>query len=200
MKSRTLAWLAAAILVAPAAGAETDTEAAEPAVATQPASGEVARATFTSEVVDREPQDEIQTLGNDQVRILYFTELRNLTGETVTHRWEFNGEVMAEVPVDVGGPRWRFHSSKELDPQWLGEWKVSVVDSNGRVLRTDSFAYTASQPTNQQTAKMDDAKTDAASKAAGAQDTAGKAEPGAEAALDAETGPEIETAPAAPAR
>jgi hypothetical protein len=52
---------------------------------------------------------------------------------------------MAEVKFDVKGPRWRVSSSKNLLPEWLGEWKVSVIDGQGRVLVTDSFTYTQSE-------------------------------------------------------
>jgi hypothetical protein len=34
------------------------------------------------------------------------------------------------------------HSSKDLLPEWVGEWTVSIVDSGGQVLATDTFVYT----------------------------------------------------------
>jgi hypothetical protein len=136
-----LTGLAAAVLVAPVAWGEAELEPGSAAAG----GGEVVRATFTSEVIDREPLDQIETLGNDRNQIAYFSELRGLAGQTVTHRWEFDGKVVAEVTFEVTGARWRVHSNKELDPSWLGEWRVSVVDANGNVLRTDTFAYTAAE-------------------------------------------------------
>ncbi len=50
--------------------------------------------------------------------------------------------MIAEIPFAVGAPRWRVHSSKNLLPEWVGEWTVSVVDSGGQVLATDTFVYT----------------------------------------------------------
>lgn len=101
----------------------------------------VARAIFTTEVQDREPVDQIGQLTNDNSLIYFFTEIRGLEGQTVTHRWEQGGEVRAEVNFNVGGNRWRVWSSKNLQPGWLGEWKVSVVDAGGNVLSQESFAY-----------------------------------------------------------
>ena len=101
----------------------------------------MARSAFTTGVADREPADDLSTLSNDVDRMLYFTELRGLEGRTVLHRWQYKGEVMAEVPFAVGGPRWRVHSSKALDPSWLGEWTVSVV-VDGEVLASEGFRYT----------------------------------------------------------
>lgn len=104
--------------------------------------GYVERSTITTNMIDREPQDEVRELTNDHTQVFYFSDLRNLAGETVTHRWEFDGSVIAEIPFAVGGPRWRVHSSKNLLPEWIGEWTVSIVDANGRVLATDTFVYT----------------------------------------------------------
>ncbi len=93
-------------------------------------------------MIDREPQDEVRELTNDHTQVFYFSDLRNLAGETVTHRWEFEGSVIAEIPFAVGGSRWRVHSSKNLLPEWVGEWTVSIVNSGGQVLATDTFVYT----------------------------------------------------------
>jgi len=104
--------------------------------------GRVERGVFTTAVVDREPRDSLDTLSNRSREVFYFSEIRDAPGETITHRWEWGGKLMAEVSFDVGGPRWRVHSSKRLDPNWVGEWTVTVVDSAGRVLSSGSFMYT----------------------------------------------------------
>jgi len=101
----------------------------------------VARAIFATEIQDREPVDQVGQLTNDNSVVYFFTELRGLEGQTITHRWEQGGEVRAEVNFNVGGNRWRVWSSKNLQPGWLGEWKVSVVDAGGNVLSQESFAY-----------------------------------------------------------
>lgn len=116
-----------------------------------PAAGEVARAAFSRDVQDREPTDTITQLTNNERKIFYFTELKGLGGQKVTHRWEYNGQVMAEIPFDIGGDRWRVYSSKTLDPIWLGEWKVSVTDENGATLSVNTFSYTTA-PKQEQTA------------------------------------------------
>lgn len=105
------------------------------------ASSEVALARFTTAVENREPIDAIAFLSSEATQIIFFTDLRGLSGETVTHRWEFGGEVMAEVPFDVGSNRFRVWSSKQLKPVWLGEWTVSVVKSDGEILATESFTF-----------------------------------------------------------
>ena len=101
----------------------------------------VARALFTTGVVDREPQNAIRRLSNDNVEIFFFSEILDADGATIIHRWEWDGRVMAEVPFEVGGPRWRIFSSKKLEPAWLGEWTVSLVDVTGTVLGRETFRY-----------------------------------------------------------
>ena len=111
--------------------------------ATPPATppGTLARATFTSAIAERKPVDEIDTLPHDQSQIFFFTDLRGFAGQTVLHRWEYKGQTMAEVPFAVRGPRWRVWSSKELEPIWTGDWRVSVVDESGRVIDSRGFRY-----------------------------------------------------------
>lgn len=113
--------------------------AATPAPAN--ATGSVARAQFTSAVQDREPTDKISNLLNDKAQIYYFSEIKNAANQKVTHRWEHDGKVMAEVGFDIGGDRWRVYSLKSLDPSWTGEWKVSVIGQDGSTLGASTFSY-----------------------------------------------------------
>jgi hypothetical protein len=123
--------------------AEAEAEPAAPAATPESASGSVARASFTTLVVDREPQDEITSLPGGESEIVFFTEFSDMTGRTLTHVWEHGGSEMARVPFSVQGPRWRVYSTKQLQPGWEGEWTVSVVDEDGTVLRSESFEYGA---------------------------------------------------------
>lgn len=91
----------------------------------------VARAIFTTGIEDREPVDELAELPADAGQVYFFTELQGLEGRTVSHRWEYEGRVVAEVPFEVGGPRWRVYSVKTMSPELVGTWTVMVVDESG---------------------------------------------------------------------
>jgi hypothetical protein len=104
----------------------------------------VARALFTREIVDREPGKALTHAPSDVGTLYFFTELTDLEGETVVHRWEWNDQVMAEVAFDVRGPRWRVWSSKKIEPEWLGSWTVTVVDGSGSVLASRSLTMAES--------------------------------------------------------
>ncbi|SBS35884.1 hypothetical protein MSP8887_02478 [Marinomonas spartinae] len=106
--------------------------------------GEVARAVFASDVIDREPIDNIgNTVKVDYSgiqKVYFFTDLRGMDGSTVSHRWLLDGQVMADIPFDIGGDRWRVWSSKRLLPGFEGTWTVQVV-KDGKVLTSRFFQY-----------------------------------------------------------
>ena len=108
------------------------------------ADGTVARAVFSSDVIDREPIDDLGHVvlvkyGEIQ-RVYFFTDLRDMSGSQVTHRWKLDGDVMAEIPFDIGGDRWRVWSSKRLMPGFDGTWTAEVVQ-DGKVVTSRSFRY-----------------------------------------------------------
>jgi hypothetical protein len=103
--------------------------------------GSVSRSVFTSQVAGHEPIDKIDKLPSNNRSVMYFTELRDMSGQTAIHRWEFDGNVMAETKFKIAGPRWRVWSSKNLLPTWTGEWKVSVLNGVGEVISEDVFSY-----------------------------------------------------------
>jgi len=101
----------------------------------------IALAQFTTQIEDREPVDAISFLDDRSSEIIFFTDLRGFGGHTLAHRWEYRGEVMGEISIPVEKDRWRAWSSKQLLPAWTGDWTVSVVNSDGEVIATETFNY-----------------------------------------------------------
>lgn len=114
----------------------------EQAPAIPPVAGRVARSAITTGVVDREPVDSIITLANTETKVFYFTDLRHFEGQTVKHLWEYEGQTMSEVSFEVKGARWRVWSSKTMNPKWIGDWRVYVIDGSGEVVGQNNFTYT----------------------------------------------------------
>ena len=135
----------------PAAGT-----AAQPAAASTPAApakktamaAAVTRAQFTTAVKNHEPTDDVSTLDNSHTKIYFFTDLKNMSGQTVTHRWMYNGNVVANVKLVPKAARWRTYSSKNLNPVMTGTWTVEVLDGAGNVLTKKSFDYTKAAASN----------------------------------------------------
>jgi hypothetical protein len=117
-------------------------------------SADVARAQFTTGIEAREPVDRVTAVfsTNGEVfslngwplpALYYFTEITDGSGETVIHRWEYNGRVMAETSFDIGKDRWRVYSRTELPSGMPGRWRVVVTDARGNVLKTNTLVYQA---------------------------------------------------------
>lgn len=103
--------------------------------------GSVVRSAFTTEIAEREPTQNLQNLTNESGKVMFFTELRDMGGQTAIHRWEYEGKIVAEIEFNVKGPRWRVWSSKSLIPQWTGDWKVSVINGAGEVISEKNLSY-----------------------------------------------------------
>lgn len=101
----------------------------------------VSRAIFTTAIDNLEPVSDLQQVATDTTRVYFFTELNGLSGHAITHRWEYNGKVMAEVSFQVKANRWRTWSSKNLLAGWAGTWLVSVVDEGGNLIEQSEFEY-----------------------------------------------------------
>ncbi len=105
----------------------------------------IIRAQLTSEIVEREPTDQLRGMvaiaPDDERPVYYFTELHGLMGQTVLHRWYFEGELQSEVPFAVGsGWRWRIYSLKRIPGNQTGNWRVeAVLAADGRHIAMDRF-------------------------------------------------------------
>ena len=69
----------------------------------------VDRDKVTTGMIDREPQNEVTTLGNDRSQVYYFTEIHGKPGDQVIHRWEYDGVVyrsLSAVAKAVTGSHW----------------------------------------------------------------------------------------------
>lgn len=108
--------------------------------------GELARGVFCKQISNREPADEVTELGPDVQRVYFFSEVINMAGHTVTHRWEYNGQYMGEVKFNVQSPKWRVWSYKTVSGGKDGIWSVKVLDTAGETVGEKSLAPPAVPP------------------------------------------------------
>jgi hypothetical protein len=103
----------------------------------------VSRAELSAGIRAKEPtvrlQSPIQVSGRESRTIYFFSEVRDFGGQTLLHRWERDGKVIATVPFNVRGDRWRFYSKKTLTPRMTGRWRVVLADSGGKELASTVF-------------------------------------------------------------
>ena len=126
-------WVASFVALMPYAHAEQDS--------CNPNSGNIARAMFTTDIVDREPIDRVLILENDKSQLHFFTDLRQFQGQTINHRWEYEGQVVMTKSFEVKGPRWRVFSTRTLESNQTGRWTVVITDKEDCPLKAVIFHY-----------------------------------------------------------
>lgn len=80
----------------------------------------ISSAVFAKSVENRTPVEIITEADDSLGKIYFFTNIRNLTGDKITHRWIYKDKVKAEISFDIKGKRWRVWSSKNLWHTWTG--------------------------------------------------------------------------------
>jgi Protein of unknown function (DUF2914) len=134
----------------PTAPAKVPAERAQPPAADRTAArepvaldGAVTRAQLTTNVRDREPVDRLGSvvdLPPGGGTLYFFTDLKGLGGQTVTHTWYYNRTPVQTVDLRIGSDRWRTYTKKRIDPNTMGAWKVVMTDQKtGRVLASQEF-------------------------------------------------------------
>jgi len=103
--------------------------------------GSVSSGTFTSNVSNGDPVDYRQAFDTSTRIVYYVSEVLNLQGQKVIHRWKLEGKVMQEVPISVERARQSVWSKNVMQPDQTGNWKVEVVNGRGEVIGIDNFAY-----------------------------------------------------------
>jgi len=99
-----------------------------------PVRGEITRAVFSHGIDGYEPVDELISISVKHHKVYFFTDLKDMKGETIIHRWEYNNVVKASVEFNVNANRYRVHSSKIILPKETGVWSVVVTNQDGQVL------------------------------------------------------------------
>jgi Protein of unknown function (DUF2914) len=99
----------------------------------------VAESGVGSGVADRQLVGRDSTFTRDVGQVYYLTRLTGAEpGATIEHVWSRDGEEVARVSLTLGGPNWRTWSSKNIAPEWTGNWRVEVVVA-GNVIHSDTF-------------------------------------------------------------
>lgn len=107
----------------------------------------VIRTQFTTAIEGQEPVDNLTELNNGtSERIYCFTELKDLSGQVVTHSWEYKGEVVSEARFHVDGSHSRVWSTRLLTPDQPGSWTVVIMSASGKVLAERTIDYNLEEP------------------------------------------------------
>ncbi|MGY5451270.1 DUF2914 domain-containing protein [Agarivorans sp. MS3-6] len=98
------------------------------------------RAQLTSGISRREPLDTLTRITLSEQNVAYlFLELRGMQGQQVQVHWYQGQQLRASVDLAIGGQRWRTNSSKQFDMSSRGNWRVSVVNQQQKLIFEQEF-------------------------------------------------------------
>ena len=113
------------------------------AVAQETPTLEVAVAAICQDVVDREPVDAGVSFPASVGTLYCFTKITGAQNPTkISHVWYFGATERARVELDVNSDNWRTWSSKIIQANEIGSWRVDVLNEAGTVLKELQFEIT----------------------------------------------------------
>lgn len=96
----------------------------------------------TTKIAKGNPIDLVRRISSSSVKYLYcFTRLTAPEGTdtTIKHVWYNGEEKTGEYELPVKGSKWRTYSKKSIQKGAAGDWRVDVLDSGGKLMKTIKF-------------------------------------------------------------
>jgi len=111
---------------------------------------QIQQAVLTEKVQNRQPISPLNTPIPKYIRkVTFFTHILNAKDQTIYHRWLYQGQLMAEIPLTITSATFRTWSSKNLTSAWAGEWIIEVLDQQKNPIYRYRFHYiTPNNPPN----------------------------------------------------
>ncbi|MHC1698484.1 MAG: DUF2914 domain-containing protein [Geobacteraceae bacterium] len=97
---------------------------------------------ITTRIVRGNPVDAVQRISSSAIHGIYcFTKVvAPEDGEReIVHAWYRNDELVSRFRLPVSGTTWRTYSKKLVTRDMAGDWRVEVLDSAGKLLKTTKF-------------------------------------------------------------
>ncbi|VVM19018.1 hypothetical protein BSPWISOXPB_1377 [uncultured Gammaproteobacteria bacterium] len=88
---------------------------------------DISQAVFAKSVKDRAPIEIITEADNSLGKIYFFTNIRHLKGDKITHRWSYKGKVKAEIDFDIKGNRGVYGQVKTCGIDGRGSGRLRLL-------------------------------------------------------------------------
>ncbi len=103
----------------------------------------ITRADLTKTLINGEPVElydyHVPMNEDGIIKVILFTEMEDLKGTLLFHDWYRNEVRQARVKIPVNVKLQRSYSSKFINAQMLGDWRVKVVDEAGELYAEANF-------------------------------------------------------------
>ncbi len=93
-------------------------------------------------IENRVPLDSLIQFDTDVERIYLWTRVTGYPAPTVLrHVWLHEGLERSDVEMTIKGDPWRTWSYKTMRSEWVGNWEVKIVGSDGNVIKAVNFTF-----------------------------------------------------------
>lgn len=100
----------------------------------------VEEAVICQDIVDRTPVESGFVFSNNIGKVYCYTRVMGAKSDTeIVHNWYYNDVQVASVTLGVRSNNWRTFSSKNILPEFKGNWKVEILAKDGQVLKELTF-------------------------------------------------------------
>jgi len=89
-------------------------------------------------VEEREPVGAAEAFSAGVGQLFAWTKVTGAANTTVEHVWRYQEHELV-VPINIGGSPWRVWSTKNIPPEWTGQWTFEVRTADGSVVATTTF-------------------------------------------------------------
>ncbi len=100
---------------------------------------EVVDAAICRNVQDRQPVEPGSSFPADVGKIYCWSKIKDGQDMMVKHVYYRDNKEMAAAELQVRSPMFRTYSTKTILPAWTGQWRVDIVDPEGKVLKSLDF-------------------------------------------------------------
>jgi hypothetical protein len=90
-------------------------------------------------VSDRQPAGADTSFAKDVGQLYCFTKLSGGEDAFISHVWYYKDKEILKVELNSKAKTWRTWSKKNILPSAIGEWRVDILSSDGKVLATKNF-------------------------------------------------------------
>ncbi len=91
-------------------------------------------------VVNRVPVGESDIFPKEIQRLYCFSKVTGAAEDTVVaHKWYYKDKAVSAVYLKVRSKNWRTYSNIRIRPEKTGEWKVEIISSKKKILKTIYF-------------------------------------------------------------
>lgn len=97
---------------------------------------------ITTRIIRGNPVDAVQRISSSAIKEIFcFTKVLSPDDgqREIVHAWYRNDELISSFRLPVSGTSWRTYSKKLVSRDMAGEWRVEVLDNEGKLLKTTKF-------------------------------------------------------------